>query len=299
MIWSRFIHILPAAALVAGALAGCSDRPAAPPPPLDNIRTFQVKGVVQRLESDGKSVVIRHEKITNYMDAMTMSLEVRDTNELAGLAPGDAVSFRMLVTEEDGWIDQIRKLGTNVAAPPREAYRQAPMVEPLRVGDAIPNYYFTNQLGRPISLQDFRGQALAITFIYTRCPYPNFCPRMSNRFLDAQKKLKARPGGPANWHLLCVSFDPAYDTPARLKAYAETWQQDPARWSFATGDLWTLDGITEQCGLQFWREENAVLGHNVRAVVIDAAGRLQRVLEGNEWKADELVEELVKAAKAK
>lgn len=261
-------------------------------------RVFQVKGVVEKLEADGRTVVIQHEAISNYMSAMTMPFEVKDTRELIGLSPGDVVAFRMMVTDKEGWIDQIQKTGSTdrTGARKRETFRRAPIVEPLSVGDAVPDYHFTNELGQAISLSQFRGQALAIVFFYTRCPYPNFCPRMSNNFLDVQKKLKALPHAPANWHLLSISFDPAYDTPARLKAYAEGWRYDPAHWSFATADLWTLDGITEQFGMQFWRDEGAVIGHNVRTVILDAAGRVQRILTGNTWTPDEVAADIVRAA---
>lgn len=259
---------------------------------------YQVKGVVEKLEADGKTVVIDHETIPGYMDAMIMPLEVKDTKELIGLSPGDIVTFRMLVSEEEAWIDQIKKVGSRKPLPPkRETFRKSPIVEPLEVGDRVPDYHFTNQVGRTISLGRFKGEAVAITFIYTRCPYPNFCPRMCNNFLDAQKKLKAQPNAPTNWHLISISFDPAFDTPARLKTYAEGWRYDPQHWDFATADLWTIDGITEQFGLQFWREENSVIGHNVRTVVLDTQGRVHHIFVGNEWKPDELVEKILEAAR--
>lgn len=296
----HFLVLGLAAALSAGLMA-CAHRSSSTVPASkagSKTQIFQVKGVVQKVEADGKTVVIQHERIPGYMEAMTMPFEVKDTKELIGLNPGDTVTFRMMVTDDEGWIDQIQKTGsTSVATPKsREAYRKAPIVEPLNPGDLMPDYNFTNQLGRAISLNQFRGQALAIVFIYTRCPYPNFCPRMSNHFLDVQKKLQALPNAPTNWQLLSITFDPAYDTPARLKTYAENWRADPAHWNFATADLWTIDGITEQLGLQFWREENAVIGHNVRAAVIDPKGRLQRIMVGNAWQPDELVEEILKAA---
>ncbi len=148
--------------------------------PPSGTQIFSVTGLVKELKPDNKTVVVQHEEIPNYMQAMTMPFEVRDTNELAGLKTGDQVSFRLLVTEKDGWIDQLTKLGsTHVAeAPPRDPFRRVRFVEPLNVGDQMPDYAFTNELRQAVHLAHFKGQALAFTFIYTRCPLPNFCPRM-------------------------------------------------------------------------------------------------------------------------
>ncbi len=271
--------------------------------PVAAIQSYAVKGEVKELKIDGKTVVIKHEEIPGYMAAMTMPFEVRDPKELAGLQAGDKVTFRLQVTDTDGWIDHVTKVGrvTTMELPSRtNTFRQVRDVDPLSEGDLMPNYNFTNQLGQAVSLGEFKGQAVAFTFIFTRCPFPVYCPRMSENFSAAYKKMIARPGGETNWHLLSISFDPAFDTPAVLKRYATRYQYDPARWSFVSGALIELDAITEQFGLSFTRDESGInFNHNLRTVVVDAAGRIQKILIGNEWKPDELVEELVKAAAAK
>jgi protein SCO1 len=261
-------------------------------PPATAMRVFFVKGVVQELKADGKTVVIKHEEIPNYMAAMTMPFEVKDTNELTGLNAGDEISFRLLVTEKEGWVDEVNKLGvTNTDEPSRrDPLRRVRFVEPLNLGDAMPDYPFTNELGRAIHLADFKGQALGISFIYTRCPFPNFCPRMSSNFADAYKRLNTLAGAPKNWHLLSISFDPEFDTPAVLRNYAKKYEHDTNHWSFATGALIDIDAITEQFGLIFPRE-GIGFNHNLRTVVVDA--------QGNEWKVEDFVEEIEKAAQAK
>jgi len=265
---------------------------------------FQVKGVVVELDADGQTVKIKHEEIPGYMGAMTMPFEARPTNELSGLVAGDKVSFRMSVTDTDGWIDQIKKL--EAAAPVTNTlpttgpFRAVRDVEPLHVGDLMPDYHFTNQLGQAVSLSQFRGQALAITFIFTRCPFPTFCPLMSRNFEEVQKKLLAQPNAPTNWHLLTITFDPEYDTPPRLKGYAKQYNADPAHWSFLTGALIDVTAIAEQCGLLFWREGDGWnISHNLRTAVVDAGGRVQKILPENKWTSDELAAEMVKAALAK
>jgi len=262
---------------------------------------YQVKGVVREVMAEKKSVTVAHEKIPGYMEAMTMDFSVTNAAELANLRPGDVITFRMTVTADDGWIDQIRKTGaTNAIAPPPEPFRRVRYVEPVAVGDPMPDYTFTNELGKIVRLSDFKGRAYALNFIFTRCPFPTFCPRQSKGFSEAQEKLKSMPGGPTNWHFLSITIDPAYDTPARLKGYAATYHADPARWTFLTGDLEDITAIGEQVGLQFWREKpDALPNHNVRTVVVDAAGRIQWVTVQNEWETDALVEQMIKAAAAK
>ena len=275
-----------------------------------NRQVFEVKGVLKEIKPNGRTALIAHEEIPNYMPAMTMDLDVKDKKELEGLAPGDAISFRMVVTSDDGWIENVRRVAphatnaivisstnssTNVGP---LTFRKAPNVEPLEVGQEVPDYKFTNHLGQPISFHQFKGQALGITFIFTRCPFPNFCPRMNSHFQQAQAKLKAMPDAPANWKLLSISFDPEWDTPERMKKYAEPYRLDTNHWQFATSDFWNIDGITEQLGLQFWKD-TATINHNLRTAVFDTKGRLQKIFTGNEWTVDEFNAEMLKAAQVK
>ena len=293
-------------ASVVGGLVSCAEKSSGEKPVPEargsqtSTQIFSVKGVVKELKPDGRTIVIKHEEIPNYMAAMTMPFEARITNELAGLKPGDEVSFRLLVTDQEGWIDQITKTGvTNVdEPPPRETFRRVRFVDPLNIGDAMPDYPFTNELGRAIHLGQFKGQALGLTFIYTRCPLPMFCLRMSSNFADAYKKLSSAPEAPQNWRLLSISFDPEHDKPEVLRSHAKRYEYGTNHWSFVTGALIDIDAITEQFGLMYPRE-GVGFNHNLRTVVVDAQGKVQKVFTGNEWKVEELVAEIVKAATAK
>jgi len=269
-----------------------------------NQKTFPARGVVRELKPDGKTVVIQHEDVTNYMPAMTMPFDVMDSGELKGLQPGDAVTFRINVTDRDAWIDQITKLSAAQSAQPtqpaaRPNWRVVRDVEPLKVGDALPEYHFTNELGRAVSTREFKGQALVFTFFFTRCPYPTFCPFLSHSFEDTQAKLQAMAGGPKNWHLLSISFDTEIDSPATLKTYAGVYHYEPEHWSFVTGDLTEITAIADQVGAYFGRDESGGITHNLRTVVVDAQGRVQRVFTDNRWTSDDLAAEIVKAAQAK
>ena len=270
------------------------------PTPEAQRKTYQMKGVVQEVNPQDKSVTIKHEAVPGYMPAMTMPFEVRDTNELADIGAGDPVTFRLSVTDTDGWIDQIRKTGpkTNML-PAMPGFRVSREVEPLNPGDRLPEFHFLNQRGQPFSTAQFKGRALAINFLFTRCPFPTMCPATAKNFAATQEKLLALKNGPTNWQLLTISFDPQFDTPAVLAAYAENYRCKPERWTFATGELTEVQGLGELFGLTFWKDETGSISHNLRTVVIDANGRLQKVIVGNDWSVDELVAELVKAAAVK
>ncbi|HEX3798036.1 MAG TPA: SCO family protein [Verrucomicrobiae bacterium] len=265
-----------------------------------NRQVYEVKGVVKSLAADGKSVMVQHQAVTNYMPAMTMPFDVRDTNELRGLQAGDAIGFQLVVAGNVAWIEHVTKTG---AAPPpgaeqpsRLSFRVVRDVDKLAIGDMLPEYHFTNELGQAISTKQFLGQAFAFTFFFTRCPYPTFCPLMSRNFQETEKKLLAMSGGPTNWHLFSISFDTEYDTPADLHDYAMLYQYQPAHWSFLTGDLTEITAIGDQVGEYFGHDESGGITHNLRTVVVDARGRIHQILPENKWTSDQLMAEIVAAA---
>jgi protein SCO1/2 len=157
------------------------------------------------------------------------------------------------------------------------------------------DYPFTNELGQPVKLSDFRGQALAITFFFTRCPIPDYCPRLSKNFEEASQKLSALPGGPTNWHFLSVTFDPELDTPPVLKAYGERYQYDPKHWSFLTGARDKISELAGDSGVQLERA-SGFINHNFRTLIINADGHLQMIFPMGGNLSDAIVAEVLKAA---
>ncbi|HWQ92821.1 MAG TPA: copper-binding protein, partial [Clostridia bacterium] len=130
-------------------------------------QVFTVTGVVVALDPGGREVRIRHEEIPGYMQAMTMPFDVKDTNELSGLAPGDHVIFRLTVTETEGWIDQVQKTGAEPGSPRSTGPERETEAEPLEIGDAWPAYVLTNQFGEAFSTASLRGRTVALSFIFT------------------------------------------------------------------------------------------------------------------------------------
>jgi len=263
-------------------------------------REFAVRGVVRRVEPERRSVVVKHEEIPGFMPAMTMPFDVKEPKELQGLKPGDQIAFRMLVTTNDGWIDRIQILGsdTNAAATPAPV-RITSSVPLLEAGSMLPDYTLTNELGKTIRLSQYRGQVLAFTFIFTRCPYPDFCPRMTDQFARAQKALAGQADAPKSVKFLSVSFDPEHDTPDMLRAYAERHAYQPDQWSLATGAWDQLEPLTGHFGLIFGRDvPPEKMEHNLRTVVVGPSGKIQAILPSNEWEVDDLIKEIRAAAAA-
>lgn len=278
---------LRSALLLAFVFAGCDARRGSVESPAGLV-TYEARGVVKEVRPELRKVVIAHEAIPGYMGAMTMEFEAAEAGELDGLQPGDAITFRLAITDTRGWIERVRKTGR---APVPATTLAAPAL--AEVGAPLPDCALTDQRGRRLRLREFHGRALALTFIYTRCPFPDFCPRMSDQFRAVQQALLAA-GAREDWSLLSITIDPQHDTPERLAAFAERYEASPAHWTFLTGDPVEIEKLGQFFGVAIVRN-GAEWNHNLRTVVVDPAGRVQKVFAGNEWKPEELVAELRRA----
>ena len=259
-----------------------------------NLRSFAARGVVKQLKADDGTILLNHEAISNYMDAMTMPFKVKEPKELTDLRPGDQVSFRLSVTDTESWIDQVAKI---TASTPRSApldpleERVEERMLPIPTHHPLLDYKFTNELGQQVSLSDFRGQALAITFFFTRCPIPDYCPRLSKNFQEASTRLGLITAGPTNWHFLSVSFDTQFDSPRVLKAYGEMYHY----WSFLVGSAESVGELARLADVNFERAAGS-FNHNFRTLIIDAAGHLQMVFPTGGDLSSAIVDEILKAA---
>lgn len=281
-------------------LVSCSDERAGSKSSAAATQSYAVKGVVRELKADGRTVVIRHEEIPDYMEAMTMPFRVRDTNELRDLASGVAVSFRLNVTDDASWIDQVKVTGTSaVAEAPKPA--AAASVATNQPGafswENIPEFALTNEFGQPVRLRDLKGRAVAMTLFFTRCPLPEYCPRLSKNFQGALAKLKAMTGGPTNFHFLSVSFDPL-DTPAVLHAYGRAYGYDSNHWSFITGRPEHIQELASGFGVNA-KFEGGTYDHGFSTAIFDATGKLQNMWPIGGDLTDQIVSDLVKGAAVK
>ena len=226
---------------------------------------YDTRGVVRGFSPDRSAIEIQHENIPGFMPSMTMPFVARDPKEVADLKTGEAISFRMTVTQKDFWIDNVKKIRreeVNVAEPKQTSSVSTEHDARLKEGDEMPPFSLTNQNGERISLDTFRGQPFVLTFVFTRCPVPNFCPRMSNNFEELQTSIKTGSDSLAKTRLLSVTLDPDYDTPKILSEYASFHHADSKIWTFATGDQRNIDSLTRAFSV-YRQTEGGTISHGL------------------------------------
>ena len=265
-------------------------------PPASAAQEYPVTGMVLKVDRPRNAFVASIQAIPGFMPAMAMPFEVRHGQELEGLVPGAAVEFALIVNGHSSYAERIRivryqsaeqdplaasrlKLLTQIAGSRREKV--------LAIGDIVPDFRLIDQRSRPVALSDLRGKVVAINFIYTSCPLPNFCLRIANNFGVLQTRFKARLG--SDLVLLTVTFDPVHDTPEVLAKYASRWNADPATWRFLTGPVGDVQRVCHQFGVDYFSEEG-LMNHSLHTAIIDRQGKLVANIEGNRFTADQLVD---------
>jgi len=255
--------------------------------------TFPLRGEVVGIDTANDVVTIAHEAIPNYMNAMVMPFKVKDPALFQGIAIGDSVGATLAISRTESWLEGLHLLrkGENVqAAAPEEITRKHLYGE----GDTLPDESFINQEGKTVRLGDLKGKTVGLTFVYTRCPLPDFCIRMSENFRRLQKLLTAEPSLQGKWHLISISFDPKYDRPSVLKQYGRNYGADFSTWDFVTDPDTSgrmLQRFAEGFGLTYVPEQGSFT-HNLRTAILDKEGRLRKVIVGNEWKPEEAAKDM-------
>ena len=255
---------------------------------------YDTRGVVRGFSPDRSTIEIQHENIPDFMPSMTMPFVTRDPKQIADLRTGDAISFRMAVTKKDFWIENVKKIrreDVNVAEPKRTSPVSADRDTRLTEGDKMRPFSLTNQNGERISIDTFHGNSLVLTFVFTRCPVPNFCPRMSNNFEELQEAIKSSTGTLATTRLLSVTLDPAYDTPKVLSDYAGFHHADSKIWSFATGDEKEIDSLTRAFSV-YRQNEGGTISHGLATALINKEGKIDKIWRGNAWTPAEVIREI-------
>jgi protein SCO1/2 len=270
-------------------LAACSSERA--------VRSYQLTGQILVVKPETNEVLVKHEDIPGFMPAMTMPYLVDDPVLLQDRAPGDVIIATLEVGAERAILSAIKKTGT--APLPEDARTTIPAAAGVRIlqtGDTVPDRPLIDQDGRPITLQDFRGSALAVSFIYTRCPLPQFCPLIDRRYGEVQTLLKNNPALAGKVTLISISFDPAFDRAEVLRAHAAKVGADPGVWRFATGEEAVVDRLAAEFGINVIREQDGTITHNLRTAVVDPQGRVVSIVDNNTWTAEELAAALKNAA---
>jgi len=252
--------------------------------------SYVLQGQIIAVDRARHEVTIRHGAVPGYMSAMTMPFKVREDSLLADRTAGDLVTATLIVSATESYLSAITVTGHS---PVPESIPDEQRSGGLKTGSVVTDAPFVDDAGASRSLQDWRGKTIALTFIYTRCPLPDFCPRMNRNFNAVQASVLADPTLRDHVRLVSVSLDPDFDTPAVLAAHARRAGADPALWTFLTGSRTAIDRFAVQFGVYVVRDEKtATVTHNLRTAVIGPDGRLKRVFDGSEWKTTDLLASL-------
>lgn len=257
-----------------------------------NEKRYELRGKVLSVEKDKHLLTVAHEEIKDFMDAMTMPFMVRDEWVFDVVAPGDQITAVLVVDGTQSWLENIVIKKGN--SEPNSS--GSPSATGAKPGDAVPDFALVNQNNQPIRTGQYRGKALLATFIYTRCPIPEYCTLMSNNFSQIERELQKQPELYEKTRLLSVTIDPDYDTPAVLRSYGAAHtgryaEEKFTHWEFATGTKEQIKDVAQFFGLQYF-PENDQITHGLRTVIIAPDGRVAKVYRGNEWKPAEVLEDL-------
>jgi protein SCO1/2 len=276
------------------ALAGCrsSSPPQANSAAAVHVKVYRLRGKILAANPATGEITVNGEAIPGYMDAMVMPYKLKNPGIISDLHPGDTITADVLVSQDaDGSVVLDHLV---VIAQGKPDYKPTAVYHVPAPGDRVPDFTLRNQDGRTIHLEQYRGQALLITFIYTRCPLPNFCPRVTQNFAVISNELKADPALYNKTHLLCVSFDPVHDTPARLRAYGAEYVGSAAKSAFKHLEF----GVPSETELKkmalyfdvgFSQGPNDTITHTLSTTLIGPDGKVAQFYPGNQWTPDQVL----------
>jgi protein SCO1 len=292
-------QLLISAFLACFVLSGCRSGQNSQDQSNTGVKVYHVRGKVVSTDAQHGIVVLDHEAIPGFMEAMTMPYQLKDANIISDLHPGDVITADLLVSktgQQTVLLDHVV-----VVAQSKPDYKPAVIYHVPTAGDSVPDFKLRNEDGRTIHLGQFKGKTLLVTFIYTRCPLPNFCPLVTRNFATINSELTRDPKLYAKTHLLSVSFDPEHDTPAVLRAYGAGYigsdsKSAFAHWDFAVPDKPELLAMAKFFNVGISNGENGTITHTLSTTVIGPDGKVVQFYPGNEWTPDELLADVKKLA---
>ncbi|CDM66088.1 uncharacterized protein SCO1/SenC/PrrC, involved in biogenesis of respiratory and photosynthetic systems [Pyrinomonas methylaliphatogenes] len=284
MIMSRNLLIL--LLLSYAPLSACTSNQEAPHAS-PNAKRYDLRGTVVSVDRSHKQVIIAHESIPGLMDAMTMPFTLYSDWAFDTLAPGDQIQATLVVDGDRSWLENPVIVRGEAAAQPPPSSTEAPP------GTEVPPFTFINQDGARVRLVQYRGRALVVTFIYTRCPLPDYCPLMTSNFATIHRQMESIPELAHRVHLLSITVDPSHDTPAVLRTYGRerAGLLDFKDWEFLTGSEEEIRQAARFFGLDYFPESDQII-HNLRTALIAPDGRLVKIYRGNDWKPDDVISDL-------
>jgi protein SCO1 len=261
-----------------------------------NEKRFELKGKVVAVEPEKHLVTIAHEEIKDFMPGMTMPFTLPDEATLGYLASGDEINATLVVDGSQSWLENVVITRQSADTSSTTGITEA------KEGDEVPDFTMVNQDGKDIRLHNFIGKTLLLTFIYTRCPLPEYCNLMSTNFADVDQELQKQPDVYSKTHLLSITIDPEYDTPKVLRSYGaahtERYENETfEHWDFATGTKDQIKGVAQFFGLRYFQGNDQII-HGLRTVIVGPDGKVAKVYRDNQWKPEEVVNEMVRLARS-
>ena len=283
-------------------IAGCT-RNSVPAGPKAAVREeFPLRGKVVSTDAARGEVMVDHEAIPGFMDAMIMPYKLKDPSVLGELHPGDKITAKVSVVQDaDGFHDALLD-HIVITAQSQPDYLPAQQYHVPQAGDTVPDFHLLNQSGKIIHLAQFRGRVLLLTFIYTRCQLADYCPKMSRNFADIDTMLAANPALYGKTHLLSISFDPGYDTPAVLRSYGGAYtgnytKEKFTHWDFAAPSKKDLPAVSQLFGVGVTPGENGSLTHSLSTVLIGPDGKVAAWYPTSDWSPAEVAAQMKTLAK--
>lgn len=282
--------------ILCASLAGCKRSTEQLP---SNTTVFALKGTVLAVDEPANEVTLQHDAVPGFMGAMTMPYHLEDARIAHELHRGDVIRARLLVDKTgDGDYRNARLDEIAVLAEARPSFKPESSYHVPAAGDPVPDFHFINQDARAIRLSQFHGKALLITFIYTRCPLNDFCPKMSRNFAAIEGALSEDPALLDRTQLLSISFDPAFDKPAVLRAYGASYTGGTgfAHWQFAIPATDSLPAVEHFFNMGVTSGNDGSLTHSLSTVLIGADGKIAAWYPGSEWDAKEVLAQIKSVA---
>jgi protein SCO1/2 len=265
-------------------------------PTQSGTKRYALKGKVLSIDKNAGTANIDNEPIAGFMDAMVMPYSFKPPAQIDQLRPGDSITADVVVDSDKYWLENVKVTGHSQGAVDKPTASMH-IPEP---GDEVPDFELINQSGKTISLHQYRGQTLLLTLIYTRCPFPDFCPRVSHEFAGINRQLRADPARYGKTHLLSISFDPAHDSPKVLRTYGFSCagSKDPAlfkHWEFSAIPQNELSKFADYFALTY-KEEGGLITHSLSTAVIAPDGKIFKWYHGADWQASDLLQDVAAAS---
>jgi protein SCO1 len=261
-------------------LASCKNSPT----------TYTLTGRVISKQPATQQLIVDNDDIPGFMAAMTMPYTVKDPGGFQRVQPADVIRAAVIVDQPGKfWLEHLTVIGKAAA----RAVDAGPAPQVLMIGDKVPDVPLLNQDGKTLHFGQFKGKVVLLTLIYTRCPFPDYCPLLSRQFATIQRELAKNPDDYKKTHLISITLDPKFDQPPIMRAYGLPYlDHDPKgfdHWDFVSTTPADLQKLTGSFGLAY-TEQNGQIDHSLNTILLAADGTVADMWPGNEWQTSEILD---------